>query len=67
MNGSGLSSKDDQEMSNVWINIEDDKLVIDTIVDGELDKLYATRMDINDEKNGEYKEEDDEDNNEEAT
>ena len=67
MNGSGLSSKDDQEMSNVWINIEDDKLVIDTIVDGELDKLDATRMDINDEKNGEYKEEDDEDNNEEAT
>ena len=54
-------------MSNVWINIEDDKLVIDTIVDGELDKLDATRMDINDEKNGEYKEEDDEDNNEEAT
>ena len=66
VNDSGLSYEDYQELSNAWINIEDEKLVIDAIVDEELDGLDATSMDIDDENNGAYKEEDDERENQEA-
>ena len=56
VNGSGFSSEDYQEMSNAWVNIQDDELMIDANVYKELNKLYDTCMEIYDENNGKYKE-----------
>ena len=52
-------------MSNAWINIEDDELVIDAIFDEELDKLYDNCIYIEDDNSGEYEEEENEDDNKE--